>query len=119
MHMKTFEDRIIESIRSRDTLIFIETVEERETLNMLRRAAFRLQQSTVLWNSVEMFKDITLDNGVQAMQPIQNTENLNGMLEAIREYAGDALFVLQDVHFFMNERTDPGLLANLIRSFKL
>ncbi len=119
MHMKTFEDRIIESIKSRDTLIFIETVEEQETLNMLRRAAFRLQQSAVLWNSVEEFKDITLDNGVQAMQPIQNTENLNGMLEAIREYAGDALFVLQDVHFFMNERTDPGLLANLIRNFKL
>lgn len=119
MYMKTFEDRIIESIRSRDTLIFTETVEERETLNILRRAAFRLRQSVILWNPVEMFKDITMDNGVQAMQPMQSVTDLHSMLQEIREYSGDALFVLQDVHFFMNERTDPALLANLIRNFKL
>ncbi len=117
--MKTFEDRIIESIRSRDTLLFIETVEEREALNVLRRAAFRLQQSAILWNSVEMFKDITLDDGVKAMQPLQSIADLNGMLSEIKGYAGDAVFVLQDVHFFLNERTDPAHLANLIRNFKL
>ena len=117
--MKIIEEKIINSIRSRDTLIFIETVEEREALNALQRAAFRLEQSAILWNPVEMFKNITLDNGVQIMQPLQSIVDLQSMLSEIREYAGDAIFILQDVHFFMNDRTDPSLLAHLIRNFKL
>ena len=95
--MKIIEEKIINSIRSRDTLIFIETVEEREALNALQRAAFRLEQSAILWNPVEMFKDITLDNGVPIMQPLQSIVDLQSMLGEIREYAGDAIFILQDV----------------------
>nr|WP_321500844.1 AAA family ATPase [uncultured Dethiosulfovibrio sp.] len=117
--MISTEKKLLDSIRSRDTLIFIETIEEEEAINLIRRTSFQLEQSSILWNPVEQFKDITPDNGTPAMRPMDNISDLNEMLSEIENYAGDAVFVLQDVSFFMNERTEPAVLANLIRRFKI
>jgi len=108
-----------DAVRARDTLIFIETAEEQETIRGLQALAVSLGQSIVAWNPVRRFHDITPENGVAAMQALGQSTSLAEMLNEIRDYSGDALFVLQDVTFFMNDRTEPEALAHLIRNFKL
>ena len=112
-------NRVQDAIRARDTLIFIETIEETEVLRGLQALALVLGQSLVVWNPVERFQDATPREGVQAMMPMGEINGLGEMLREIAGYSGDALFVLQDVPFFMNERTEPETLARLIRNFKL
>lgn len=46
-------------------------------------------------------------------------DDLNSMLNEISNYNGDAIFILQDVGFFVNNNTQPSELANLVRNFKL
>jgi len=117
--MKESTKRIRDAIRARDSLVFIETVEEAETIRELQAIALSSNQSIILWNPVENFKDITPANGIRAMQPMSRIDSLSAMLSEISSYAGNAVFVLQDVQFLMNERTEPTNLANLIRNFKL
>lgn len=110
--------RIKDAIRARDALVFIETVEEAETIKDLQSIALAMQQSIISWNPVAQYMDITPAEGKRALQPAMDIDSLSGMLMEISGYAGDAIFVLQDVHFFMNERTEPTQLAILIRNFK-
>jgi len=111
--------RTQDAIRARDALIFIETVEEREVIRALQALAVALRQSLVAWNPVRRFHDLTPEEGVQAMSPMGEIASLAEMLIEINGYAGDAIFVLQDTAFFMNERTEPEALAHLIRNFKM
>jgi len=111
--------KIADSIAARDTLIFIETVEENEVIKDLKSIAYSLNQSLVLWNSVEGWKDITPEGGMFAMQPMGEVYELHDMLNEISNYSADAIFVLQDVQFFVNENTNPNELARYIRNFKL
>lgn len=111
--------KIAEAIGVRDTLIFIETIEEDELIRDIQSIAVALNQSAIKWNPVEQFKDITPQNGLQAMIPMGQITDLHGMLDEIANYGGDAIFVLQDVQFFMNDRTNPEELARLTRNFKL
>jgi len=111
--------KIQSAILARDTLIFIETVEEEEAIRDLKSIALSMKQSIILWNSVDGFDDITPSTGLKAMQPSGECNTLEDMLTEVSEYAGDAIFVLQDIHFLMDERTDPMTLANRIRNFKL
>ena len=111
--------RAQDAIRARDTLIFIETVEETEAIRSLQSLGVAMKQSLVTWNPVERFKDITPETGEKAMAPMSEISDLHSMLNEIANYAGDAVFILQDVNFFMTERTAPAVLANLIRNFKL
>jgi len=111
--------KIADSIAARDTLIFIETIEEDEVIKDLKSVAYSLNQSLVLWNSVEGWKDITPEGGMFAMQPMGEVYELHNMLNEISNYSADAIFVLQDVQFFVNENTNPNELARYIRNFKL
>lgn len=117
--MKETIKRIKDAIRARDALVFIETVEETEAMKELQAIALAMEQSIVVWNPVESFKDVTPPNGIKAMKPMSQIDNLSSMLSEISKYAGNAIFILQDVHFLMNDRTEPTNLANLIRNFKL
>jgi len=108
-----------EAIRARDTLIFIETVEEVEAIKSIQALGLAMQLSVVKWNPVEHFQDITPEGGMQAMQPMNQVNDLHSMLNEIANHSGDTIFVLQDVHFFISEQTQPAELANLIRNFKL
>lgn len=117
--MKSFIEKVKEAIRARDTLIFAETAEEEETLKELSRAAFGLGLSTVKWNPIDHFTDISPENGRKAVRPMGETEDLTKMLLEVKENAGDTLFVLQDTQYFLDaQRTDSGLLAGLVRSIK-
>ena len=111
--------RIQDAIQARDTLIFIETIEENEALLSIQAIGKAMNQSIIKWNTVESFQDITPNGGIRAMTPMGSIDGLSEMLAEISEYSADAIFILQDVSFFMNERTDPERLANLIRNFKL
>jgi len=111
--------KIADSIAARDTLVFIETIEENEAIKDLKSIAYSLNQSLVLWNSVEGWRDITPDGVMPAMQPMGDVYDLNLMLNEISNYTSDALFVLQDVQFFVNENTPSQELARYIRNFKL
>jgi ATP-dependent 26S proteasome regulatory subunit len=111
--------KIQSSIKAREALIFIETVEEDEAIRDLQAIALSMKQSIILWNSVNGFKDITPQTGLKAMKPGGDCNSLEDMLTEIHEYASDALFVLQDIHYMMDERTDPVVLANRIRNLKL
>lgn len=111
--------RVLDAIRARDALVFIETVEEQEALRELQAIALELKQSLVSWNPVQQFNDITPQGGILAMSPGNRIDSLARMLAEISDYAGDAIFVLQDVHHMMNDRTPPTELAVLIRNFKL
>jgi len=117
--MNEMLNKVQNAIRSRDTLIFIESTEEREAKKGLQALALAMNQSIVSWDPVNNFLDITPEGGLQAIAPMGDIDGLHGMLNEIANYAGDAIFVLHDVHFFMNDRTDPAVLANLIRNFKL
>ncbi len=88
------------AISARDTLVFIETVEEEEAIKSIVSLGLALNQSIVKWNSVQNFKDITPSDGLKAMQPMGDINDLHGMLEEIANYNGDAIFILQDVNFF-------------------
>ena len=117
--MDNFREKLIGSIRARDTLIFIETVEEEETIKDLIKIGYSLKQNIIKWNSVEGWSDITPEEGIKAMEPIGDTNELNEMLNEIANYSADALFVLQDIHFFVNETTPSQELARYIRNFKI
>jgi hypothetical protein len=112
-------DKIQEAIAARDTLVFVQTIEEEESIKALMAIGVALEQSIIKWNPVQNFTDITPPNGLKAMKPMNTIDDLNAMLEEIANYHGDAIFVLQDVNFFMNGQTPPAALANLIRNFKL
>ncbi len=111
--------RTQDAIRARDTLLFIETVEENEAVKNLQALGLAMKQSIVTWDPVQSFRDITPRGGIQAMSPMGKIDDLRAMLTEIADYAGDCIFILQDVSFFMNDRTEPPVLANLIRNFKL
>ena len=111
--------RAQDAIRARDTLIFVETVEESEAIKNIQALGLAMNQSIVTWNPIQSFKDITPEGGMRAMSPMNEVDGLHGMLNEIADYAGDCIFILQDVSFFMNDRTEPPALANLIRNFKL
>lgn len=117
--MNEMMKRLENCVRTRDPLIFVETVEDGEALRMIEHSGRRLGMSTITWDPVNSFTDITAKGGPGAMAPMGAIDDLNAMLKEIRNYAGDAIFVLQDVHFFMNERTNPQELARLIRNFKV
>lgn len=117
--MNDMINKINGAISARDTLIFVQTVEEEEAIKNFQMIGLALNQSVVKWNPVQNFVDITPANGFSAMMPMNNIIDLNSMLEEIANYNGDAIFVLQDVSFFMNQNTPPNELANLIRNFKL
>jgi len=118
--MDEMTKRTQDAIRARDTLIFIETVEEAEAIKNVQHVGLAMNQSVVAWNPVENFLDITLEGGVKAMPPMDKIENLQSMLTEIREHSGDAIFILQDINFFLDQdRTDLQELASLIRNFKL
>ncbi len=117
--MNEMTKRTQDAIRARDTLVFVETVEEMEAIKNIQALGLAMQQSVVTWDPVQSFKDITPNGGMQAMAPMGDIDGLHGMLNEIANYAGDCIFILQDVSFFMNDRTEPPVLANLIRNFKL
>lgn len=110
--------RIVDAIRARDALIFVETVEENEAIIELQAIAKTLKLSLVAWNPVHQFKDISPKGGVQAFAPMNAIDGLPGMLKEINEYSGDAIFILQDVGFLLNDRTPPHEQAIMIRNFK-
>ena len=114
-----FIQKVADSVSSRDTLIFIETVEEDETIKDLIQVGYSLNQSIIKWNTVERWKDITPEDGIMAMQPMDEPYDLNTMFNEISNYSADALFILQDVQFFVNETTPSQELARYIRNFKL
>lgn len=108
-----------DAIQARDTLVFIETIEEVEIIKDVQALGLALQQSVVSWNPVEHFQDITPEGGMQAVQPMNQITDLPSMLNEISNHSGDTIFILQDVHFFLGEQIQPEMLANLIRNFKL
>lgn len=111
--------RIQDAIAARDTLIFIQTVEEEEAISDIVNLGYSLNQSIVKWNPIQNWIDLTPENGLRAMQPMGEINDLQTMLNEIAEYSGDAIFILQDVSFFLNQNTPPSELAGLIRNFKL
>ena len=112
--------RTQDAIRARDTLIFIETIEEAEAIKNIQSVGLSMSQSIVTWNPVENFRDVTPEGGVKAMKPMEDTTDLPGMLKEIGEHAGNTIFILQDINFFMDQdRTELRELAHLIRNFKL
>jgi SpoVK/Ycf46/Vps4 family AAA+-type ATPase len=115
----SFLNRLKDAVAVRDTLIFIETIEENEVIKDIISLGYSLNQSIIKWNPVERWKDITPEGGVFAMTPMDEAETLQIMLNEISNYNDGALFVLQDVSFFMNDNTPSEQLANLIRNFKL
>lgn len=117
--MEQTKERVLNAIMARDTLVFIETVEELETLNDLKGIALGLEQSLISWNQVEGFKDETPEQGKKAMPPMNEPKSLPAMLTEIAEYAGNAIFVLHDVNLLMSDRIDPIDLARMIRNFKI
>jgi len=108
-----------DAIRARDTLIFIETIEEVEAIKNLQSLGVAMKLSVVSWNPVERFQDITPKDGLPAIAPMNEITDLHSMLNEIADNSGDTIFVLQDVHFFLGEQIQPEVLANLTRNFKL
>ncbi len=117
--MKEIVKQIQNSIRSRDTLIFIQTIEEEEMIKDLQSIGAMFEHSVVKWNNIQGFKDISPKDVLPAMSPMSDILDLNSMLNEISSYNGDAIFILQDVGFYLNERTQPEQLALLVRNFKL
>jgi len=92
--MEEMTKRVQDAVRARDTLVFIETVEENEAIKNIQALGFAMKQSIVTWNPVESFKDITPKGGFIAMAPMGEIDGLHGMLNEIANYAGDAIFIL-------------------------
>jgi len=117
--MDEMTNRTLNSIKARDTLIYIETVEENEVINQIRALGQAMNNSVVCWNPVDNFTDLTPEDGPKAISPVEDVRNLNRMLIEIGNYESDAIFILQDVHFYLRDNADPDSLARIIRNFKL
>jgi len=115
----SFLKKLKDAVAARDTLIFVETIEEYEAIKDIIALGYSLNQSIIKWNSVERWQDITPEDGKMAMSPMDEVDSLHIMLNEISSYSDDAIFILQDVSFFLNQNTPPEQLANLIRNFKL
>ena len=81
--MDDMTHRTLNSIQARDTLIFIETIEEKEVMNQIQSLAKAMGSSIICWNPVEKFHDLTPEDGPKVIAPVEDVETLNGMLNEI------------------------------------
>jgi ATP-dependent 26S proteasome regulatory subunit len=109
---------IIESIRARETLIFIETIEEEETVNLLKNVAKTLNRPIMNWDPVKNYTDISPDSVPKAIPPMDEISDLEDMLKEIRQCSSDGIYVLRDIGFYLHENQDRERLARLVRNFK-
>lgn len=116
--MTSLYKEIIESIGSGESLIFIETIEEQETIELLKNISKTIKRSLISWDSVNNFMDISPPRVPEATQPMSDVNNLSLMLNEITNYGPNAIFVLKDVSYFMNDNTQCETLAVLVRAFK-
>ncbi|HHV36655.1 MAG TPA: AAA family ATPase [Candidatus Cloacimonetes bacterium] len=111
--------KIVNAIRARDSLIFIETQEEDEAIRELQAIAHSMEVSLIGWDAVDHYKDLGIKGGRKAMQQSGQVSSLASMLNEISNYPSDAIFVLRDVNHFIHERMPPPELASTIRNFKI
>jgi len=88
----SFLKKLKDAVAVRDTLIFIETIEEEEVIKDIISLGYSLNQSIVKWNSVERWQDITPEGGKMAMSPMEEVDSLQIMLNEISSYSDDAIF---------------------------
>jgi SpoVK/Ycf46/Vps4 family AAA+-type ATPase len=116
--MNDLIQQIQDAISVRDTLVYVQTIEEDEALKDIVTLGYNLEQSIVVWNPVSRWKDITPNDGNMAMQPMGEVETVQVMLNEIANYNDDALFVLQDINLILRDMNAEAL-AHIIRNFKL
>lgn len=113
------ELKLIDSIKSRESLIFIETIEEEETIGILKNVSATINHSLILWDANNGFKDITPKGAEKPLLPSElNVSDLNRMFKQIEDYPDDAIFVIKDTKYYVNDRIDPKELAKLVRKTK-
>lgn len=113
------EAKIIEAIKARETLIFLETMEEDEAISILKNVALTLNQSLIQWDAASYYKDITPDGAKKPLPPMeQNLNQLIRMFDEISKYSDDAIFVIKDAKFYINDRVDTTMLATFVRRLK-
>jgi len=116
--MNELIQQLQDAVSVRDTLIFIQTIEEDEAIKDIVTLGYSLNQSIVKWNPVQRWADITPSDGIIAMQPMNEVETLHSMLNEIANYNDDAIFVLQDVNLILKD-INAEALAHIVRNFKL
>lgn len=109
---------IIESVKARETLLFIETIEEEETIGMLKNISKVLGRALVSWDSINQYQDITPENVALLRPPMESINALSSMLKEIRESKSDVLYVLKDISFYAHDNQDRQQLGHLVRNFK-
>lgn len=113
------EKNILELIKARETLIFIETIEEDEVCKLLKNVSLSLNRSLISWDALDNFKDISPSGVPKAMDPLKDVNNLQNMLDAITSYQDDAIFLLRDANYFIHEQTQPQEQASYVRKLKI
>jgi AAA+ superfamily predicted ATPase len=116
--MNELIQQLQDAVSVRDTLVFIQTIEEDEAIKDIVTLGYSLNQSIVKWNPVQRWTDITPSDGIMAMQPMNEVETLHSMLNEIANYSDDAIFVLQDVNLILKD-INAEALAHIVRNFKL
>lgn len=73
----------------------------------------------ILWDANNGFKDITPKGAEKPLLPSElNVSDLNRMFKQIEDYPDDAIFVIKDTKYYVNDRIDPKELAKLVRKLK-
>lgn len=117
---KTLEQSLLENINARSALIFLESVEEQESIRILQTQARGLGYNLVRACAGHFFEDLLPNDEPRVIEPTDDLRCFPDLFNCIREYPEEhgIIFLLQDVSAYMNERSEPEALAVLIRQFK-
>ncbi len=98
-------------ILSRYPLIALETFEERRTEQILQHITTRLSIPFYLWTLADGLRQVGTGN------PVTETKSPVRALNSIREFKGEGVYLLKDLHRFMNEPEVIRRLQDVARSF--
>ncbi len=111
---------LIEAIKAKNTLVFVETTEEEELAGVIKNVCRVINYGLVEWNPIDNYKDITPQNVVKPLAPMSTISDLFLMLGEIGSKSNNnrAVYFIKDISFFIHQTTQRENLAVLVRNLK-
>ncbi len=117
---KSLQEQIVENMRARSALLFVETIEEDETIRILRSIATSYKYNLIRASAGNFFEDLLPGVDPRVIEPTDALRCFTDWINFVREYPVEqgAIFLLQDVRSYLNDRVDPEQLGVIVRNFK-
>jgi len=104
-------------IRSRYPIIYVRTSEEGRACNLISNIAKAQRKNLVEWTSTEGLRTVESHHG-QPSKPAHDTAQPLAALEAILQDSGRTIYVMKDLHPYLDDRVLVRKLRDLYESIK-